>query len=432
MKIILILAVLLCVSGELYSQKAWVEKHYREYEQVAQFANDEFGNCYAFTSCADTISVYKSTDKGDTWVNIYEKLPRTTTNQLYNINHCDIVDHNHLYMAYTTDVALEISENGGQTFRRVIFDSLYNILGSTIYGFKMYNDKIGVIATYHGIIITYDNWYTYKVIPKYKKTFSSPMFFIDSANIAIHAWRSNDNYFMSLNIYDYTWKEYSPHMDPPAGEETQIMYDAFIINDSLGFACGGQKYGVGSFATDVIWKTTNKGKQWDICHNKRIEETFPVGDIHFSDKNHGVALGDWGKIIETKDGGKIWEYLEGNQAINHSILCKHFVYDDYILLAASGSIFRYEIPAVSVHNEEKEMDIEITNNYIRVEPPVYDESQILFRLADINGNIYFTKEIQNIGNTIIDISGLSTGTYIYQIINNIGIIKKTGKFIKML
>lgn len=51
-----------------------------------------------------------------------------------------------------------------------------------------------------------------------------------------------------------------------------------------------------------ILKTTDSGKNWDIQ-----TKNATLYAVSFSDNNIGTAVGDWGTIIRTSDGGETWE-----------------------------------------------------------------------------------------------------------------------------
>ncbi|MGU3782454.1 WD40/YVTN/BNR-like repeat-containing protein [Burkholderia metallica] len=55
----------------------------------------------------------------------------------------------------------------------------------------------------------------------------------------------------------------------------------------------------------AILKTTDGGETWEIQRLATTEDR-PLFGVHFIDANHGVAVGLWSLILVTDDGGKTW------------------------------------------------------------------------------------------------------------------------------
>lgn len=65
-----------------------------------------------------------------------------------------------------------------------------------------------------------------------------------------------------------------------------------------------QAWAVGHDAT--ILHSDNKGKTWRVqFSNPKLERPFL--DVHFFDKQHGIAVGAYGMFYRTKDGGEHWK-----------------------------------------------------------------------------------------------------------------------------
>ncbi|ONR21325.1 glycosyl hydrolase [Burkholderia cenocepacia] len=59
----------------------------------------------------------------------------------------------------------------------------------------------------------------------------------------------------------------------------------------------------------AILKTTDGGETWEI-QRLATSEDRPLFGVHFIDANHGVAVGLWSLILVTDDGGKTWTKRE--------------------------------------------------------------------------------------------------------------------------
>jgi hypothetical protein len=255
-----------------------------------------------------------------------------------------IIDQEHIYFPYMDmevgqdRVILDISNDGAKTFRRIAFDSLNNRGG--IWDFVMYNNQIGALLGGDFLLITKDQWNTYKCIDLegiYYKLWR-PMFFLDSSNLVLY-WI---NEARKLNLDDYTVEEYYKPEPQLPGEDEKIVYGIYFENDTLGWASGGQTYGSGELKKDIIWKTTDRGKHWAVKHEYKQGESFGISRIVMNGKN-GMAVGGWGIIIETNDGGETWNYIESSYEHQHSIFYKIEYAGSYPILATNlGGIQRLE------------------------------------------------------------------------------------------
>ena len=69
-----------------------------------------------------------------------------------------------------------------------------------------------------------------------------------------------------------------------------------FVNERLGWAVG--HWG-------VILNTTDGGEHW-VVQRSDMSTDQPLLDVHFMDDQHGVAVGLWSLILYTQDGGKTW------------------------------------------------------------------------------------------------------------------------------
>jgi len=135
------------------------------------------------------------------------------------------------------------------------------------------------------------------------------------------------------------------------------FYDIFFINDSTGWAVGGE--GMVKYTNDngYTWQTQNPQNQstltavkftdinngWivgvDSVNNndfgvllhsndggftweQQLGDTIPLlNDIAFADSLNGWAVGDSGTIFHTIDGGITWEYQQSGTTANLNSIC---------------------------------------------------------------------------------------------------------------
>ena len=78
------------------------------------------------------------------------------------------------------------------------------------------------------------------------------------------------------------------------------------IRASLDFhtlACLGNNIWVAGRPGSVILHSADAGESWDI---RRTGQPLPLNGVFFQDENHGWAVGEFGSILGTSDGGKNW------------------------------------------------------------------------------------------------------------------------------
>ena len=92
-----------------------------------------------------------------------------------------------------------------------------------------------------------------------------------------------------LSIAQFGWQWQNPL---PQGNH---LYSVQYYNTNVGFAVG--EYG-------TILKTTNGGKDWRLQNSGT---TNTLTKVFFIDSLYGTVVGDSGTILHTKNGGKTWE-----------------------------------------------------------------------------------------------------------------------------
>lgn len=434
MKLICILILIIPIN--LFAEKAWVQKHYIKYEDYTTFQSSDSNNCFAFVDGVGFTIIYKSTDQGNSWWKLYEKDHMKQKDSIWKVFHCQALDSEHIYISYLDRTILEKSIDGGKTFERISFGDLSLSKTRCFVDLVMYNSNLGAAITYDDLIITKNNWETYTVISMDEhKTAGDPIFFIDSLNIAVMEWSNNGHQFLKYNIDSNVWSSYNKGEIPSNGEYQKVMYRVFFVNDTLGFGCGVQKTGQGDFARDIIWKTTDRGLHWKVVLNRAYEPVFGLAEISFKNELHGMAVGNWGKIVETTDGGTTWSYHKVPKEVQGTIDMTVTWAGQYPLIACQkAGIFRLEettgIDELILNS--KYIQIRQTNDKLLIS--IEDESfrKYNLQLFDISGNLVQEEELNSGVGVLfmpVYINNLITGSYFYRISVD-GEIVKTGKFIR--
>jgi hypothetical protein len=213
----------------------------------------------------------------------------------------------------------------------------------------MFDTNYGFVSYNLGFFITKDGWKTYR---KYTEHWYSSPFFIDSLTIGmIHTYilKGHDNkighYFVKYHINDNKFDTLS-YFPRDSLNWIDLIEKIYFINDSLGFACGSREIytnGVTQELDDIIYRTKDGGRHWELLLKEPKNPQFGLQDICFYDKKNGLAVGDLGKIWMTRDGGDTWVFDSLLDPVIQKIALRVAWAGRYPLITAwFGGIYRYE------------------------------------------------------------------------------------------
>jgi Secretion system C-terminal sorting domain/Photosynthesis system II assembly factor YCF48 len=428
MKYIILLALFFCTLNAV-AKKQWVQKHYSKTENIETVQCLDSNNCYAFADSLWFLKIYKSSDQGGTWNLIYVQDNEPPRDSVWEIHYCQVVNKNQMYMAYTEKCIIEKSIDGGKSFKRYTFGE-YSATDDYIDAFEMYDEYIGVICSNEYIFTTKDGWENYKVFPKGDYDAAGrPIFFIDSNHVSLQKVHWGFGGFKVMNLDNGTWEDYYEGEDP---DLWMNMVDIDFISDSVGFVCGGQKTGQGQMEYNIIWKTTDKGRHWEVINNNEGPITgFGLFSIAFGDSLHGLAAASWGVLLETKDGGDTWEYIMPSEKLKNTIGPNVEFAGQYPLIGAGigGGIFRYEEATDVEEYEDANLKIYQSFDELNIELINKPASNLQFQIVDLLGRGIIRESYENQQNISIDLSQINTGFYMYRIISD-GRVLRTGKIIR--
>jgi len=186
----------------------------------------------------------------------------------------------------------------------------------------MYDTEIGVITNAYivldtfFILVTNDRWKTYRKFHKQddstRLSYYYPQFKNDSiVNCIVGNSRGRKgSYFCEFNIITFDYKLYWIGIDIG-------LWDMSIIENKHIFLCGESDFLSGGSSNDGIFKSSDGGKTWRRVldfrsdrskFNKQYFPPFGLQSIAFKDSLTGLAVGQFGKIVYTYDGGESWIY----------------------------------------------------------------------------------------------------------------------------
>lgn len=125
---------------------------------------------------------------------------------------------------------------------------------------------------------------------------------LDFANDSIVIATSKDINFFKSSDKGITWKLVTPVAGQyPLSAYKANMYSIDMVNDTIGFACGGEYFQQG-----FIYRTIDGGNSWQLT-NKNHE----MRSVLMADANNGFACG-YGVIYRTADSGITWNLTDGD------------------------------------------------------------------------------------------------------------------------
>ena len=426
MKIILIIIITLFTITNTQAEKRWVLKY-------VPFGTPRFAelkcldslDCVALVNTVNNNTVYKSTDQGGTWYQ-FSTIDRTkpTSDSIRSIYQCLAYDSLQLYMLFINGAVIEKSIDAGKTFTRVYFEELYKLpTKERFYDIDMYDKQLGAAVTISHLVYTRDNWDSYTLVPIADSMITiEPLFFIDSNNIAV---QSIGGVFMQYNIPNDEWSLYYAGEKVPDGEDYKIFSHLSFVGQDLIFASGFQFVENGNFSTDIIWKSTDRGKTWIKLMEQLGDPPHGLRRIAFKDENHGIAVANWGKIYETTDGGESW-FQQPFQDELRSIGTEIEWAGEYPIYASqSTGIFRLET-VTDVEELSSNDKFRVFQSGKNLEIAINDESYATysFSLYNSSGQSLMARDIKSSFGFVfepVELINLTNGVYYYTISKNNGV-----------
>jgi photosystem II stability/assembly factor-like uncharacterized protein len=341
MKFLLLIILIFVVFVPSYSQNTWemstrIESIPNKLE--CPDSNNYFITVQYYEHVQQIQAIYKSINQGKTW----NKLSTTKTYNTSSDMSCP--DSSNIFLTFKSSDTLFKSTNSGADFIKISTGDGYNE------SIAMYNNKIGVI-TYGVIKITNDGWESHKVffIDSTFKTFfsySNPVMLNDST-VIVTTGANKKIYVLKLNI---NTNEYDLNKvdDYPFSTSNLIK-----INEKLMFICGKSNTIDGGSGHDAIYKSIDGGKNWrrvlDLySDDSKFDRTdhqppeFGLQQIAFKDSLTGIAVGQFGKILYTYDGGESWIYesLNLQEFKNPATMKVRYAGSIPIIATIGGRIFR--------------------------------------------------------------------------------------------
>ncbi|MGF6999326.1 WD40/YVTN/BNR-like repeat-containing protein [Paraburkholderia sp. GAS32] len=109
----------------------------------------------------------------------------------------------------------------------------------------------------------------------------------------------------------------------------------------------------------------------EIELNTQGDTSLPFLSVHFTDLQHGIAVGSFGMIVSTDDGGKHWipwmDHIDNKGFLNLNVIKK--IGDNLVIAGEQGGVYRYDgarrsFVAVSAPYKGSFFDVTGTGNFL--------------------------------------------------------------------
>jgi hypothetical protein len=288
----------------VYSQNKWEETIITNKETPIKIECPDSMTCYILTNWGIPYSLFKTTDQGNSWFPIF-------TNRInsYYSEDLSVPDTNNIFIKFEKKHILK-SEDGGKNFNTIDIDGMTNF--SYI---EMFNYNIGFINSGWGGAITHNSWDTYTkfIIDTLSEKFSisNPKFANDSI---LYASLRESKVTPPIYILKFNLKTNKCKLNL-IDKNYFYVDDLCVVNENLLFVCGKSNNISGGSGHDAIYKSTDGGESWrrvldlsTTVSKHFYNNPFGLQQIAFKDSLTGVAVGQFGKILYTYDGGESWFY----------------------------------------------------------------------------------------------------------------------------
>ena len=321
MKLIIILILLINYSAVT---SEWRQVHYVQFQYIQSINCIDSNNCFVFLNDYSVVenaswSIYKSNDIGKTWELLYSapNVKDQEEPQVLNIDDGLTPQLSYIFVISDDNPIIVKSSDSGKTFKKIVLQENASGTDKKLRSFAMYDENYGFVTNGYHYFTTTDGWETFVRHPKLhtNQTYYSPVF-LDSNTVGMiysSPWAngmglgvSYVKYYLDKNSWDTV-----SYFGKKPGVGVDYIYSIYFVNDTLGFACGRQSdtsLPNGNYY-DLLYKTIDGGNNWYIVHKDYIYPQIGfINNIAFADEKNGIAVGFYGKIAMTNDGGDTWVY----------------------------------------------------------------------------------------------------------------------------
>ncbi len=415
--------------------------------------------------------ILRSTDGGFTWKTLYWEDWDPQINYFLSGVNISYPAKNHIYISCNRMTILRTKDNF-KTLDTIVLPSKYTNDGyyNYIRSITMLDTLFGTASTLGYVYLTRDGWKTYEELSRfdelkpdsnynlsYGRPYGSQVYLFDSLNFFIYlniSKRTGETTsirrtgIVRTNDGGKSWYFFELCNSKESGDLEIGIDDFFFINQKVGFALGDD-----NLDRSLIYKTTDGGLTWLKKFEDELGESTNLLEIAFSDEMNGIAVGKFGEVRTTYDGGETWvnetfakDYDERMERIVQFVA---YAGNSPIISTFTGGIWRGTYHPTSVEDKKSNGSIISPNpssDYINITLPenmysnptlkhgvdnVVENVQIFNMLGvEVINSVSYAATPQD-GNVRIDVSHLPACVYYVRIIGSNGASSIIEKFLKI-
>ncbi|MCU7497682.1 MAG: T9SS type A sorting domain-containing protein [Ignavibacteria bacterium] len=244
-------------------------------------------------------TVYKTTDGGKEWKEIYRDQKAGDLKEIFFVN------SNTGFIAGTGARLLKTTD-GGASFNPVAISNKTNEIKSVYFQDEMTG---WILISEYGILRTTDGGLTWNTVLPLTGIKMNKFSFWNNTHAVATGAAATDIYYTADGI---TWAKSSP---APFGGFSYTKYDVkdvYAVDEKNIYAAGwGSIIGM---QPSILIKSTDAGATWQFSVQDASNRTYEnMNGLYFKDANNGIAAGGGTRgsvIIRTSDGGKTWIPVE--------------------------------------------------------------------------------------------------------------------------
>ncbi|GAB1370330.1 hypothetical protein MASR1M45_03900 [Candidatus Kapaibacterium sp.] len=459
----------------LHPQFQWnqVRKGYPNLESLRDIKCVDSNDCYCLGTFDGYASLLRTSNGGNNWKSAFwdGEYPNSSQSKLYHAYRIAFPSKNIVYLAFEAGLLLKTSDNFNTWDSIIIKPSKIDNknYSKDIRFLCMKDSNFGIAGSNSFLTITNDGWKTYRdingleeIVPEgyllsFGLTYGNQVFIVDSLNfyffINCAKQISAFEFIRRTGIVNTTdggasWKFFELSNTKTNSDLYKYLLQFYFINHTLGFAIIED-----SFDRSYIYKTTDGGLTWSTKFEDELGKSTELLEIAFSDEMNGIAVGKYGEVRVTYDGGETWvnETFAKDYDTRMDRIVQHVSYKNktaFISTFADG-IWKGTFPTTSI-DENNSNGVYIYPNpasdYINITLPenmysnptlkhgvdnVVENVQIFNMLGvEVINSVSYAATPQD-GNVRIEISHLPAGVYYVRIIGSYGSSSIVEKFVKM-
>jgi photosystem II stability/assembly factor-like uncharacterized protein len=281
--------------------------------------------------------VLKTTDAGNSWIKVYYDTNQNVQKHFSTITFSDqntgyvgggLYASGQNYLFKTTD--------GGNNWTEISYEHL-----SFQYSMKFQNNSEGVSVLFSKILKTANGGSVWTEIASLG--ILSDLFFVNNLTGYVCGGEplfdgsdgSGRSLIMKTTNAGNNWQNVF-YRD---GEQYNVLSSVYFTDINTGYSVGSSYYFPTGGTLSIILKTTNQGANWGF-------QASPPGSsllsIEFLNNSTGFAVGIYGTILKTTDGGG--EIISGINSYSNEIPDGYALYQNYPNPFNPSTIIKYEIP----------------------------------------------------------------------------------------